>query len=52
MTLLLTWRAAVDIIRNNMAARQTDLRLYLDMIPDPSKVRLKTHIYSLTYKFM
>ena len=29
----------VDVIRNNMAARQTDLRLYLDVIPDPSKVR-------------
>jgi hypothetical protein len=23
-----------------MAARQTDLRLYLDVIPDPSKVRI------------
>ncbi|KAH9079482.1 ubiquitin carboxyl-terminal hydrolase 5 [Lactarius deliciosus] len=30
----------VDIIRNNMAARQTDLRLYLDVIPDPSKPEL------------
>lgn len=49
MTLLLTWRAAVDIIRNNMAARQTDLRLYLDKIPDPSKVHLKIHVYSLTH---
>jgi len=29
----------VDIIRNNMAARQNDLRLYLDVIPDPTKVR-------------
>ncbi|EGO20961.1 hypothetical protein SERLADRAFT_452101 [Serpula lacrymans var. lacrymans S7.9] len=27
----------VEIIRNNMAARQNDLRLYLDVIPDPSK---------------
>ncbi|EIM90130.1 ubiquitin carboxyl-terminal hydrolase 5 [Stereum hirsutum FP-91666 SS1] len=27
----------VDVIRNNMAARQTDLRLYLDVIPDPTK---------------
>ncbi|KAI0029861.1 cysteine proteinase [Vararia minispora EC-137] len=27
----------VDIIRNNMAARQSDLRLYLDVIPDTSK---------------
>ncbi|THH20676.1 hypothetical protein EW146_g701 [Bondarzewia mesenterica] len=30
----------VDVIRNNMAARQTDLRLYLDVIPDPSKPEL------------
>ncbi|KAF8654190.1 hypothetical protein AX16_003719 [Volvariella volvacea WC 439] len=27
----------VEVIRNNMAARQTDLRLYLDIIPDPTK---------------
>ncbi|KIK98862.1 hypothetical protein PAXRUDRAFT_823415 [Paxillus rubicundulus Ve08.2h10] len=27
----------VEVIRNNMAARQNDLRLYLDVIPDPSK---------------
>ncbi|KAJ6502615.1 hypothetical protein C8R45DRAFT_977205 [Mycena sanguinolenta] len=27
----------VEVIRNNMAARQNDLRLYLDLIPDPSK---------------
>ena len=31
-------RAAVEVIRNNMSARQSDLRLYLDAIPDPSKV--------------
>lgn len=43
MTLLLTWHAAVDVIRNNMAARQTDLRLYLDVIPDPSKVHFTVH---------
>ncbi|KAI9510844.1 ubiquitin carboxyl-terminal hydrolase 5 [Russula earlei] len=30
----------VDVIRNNMAARQTDLRLYLDVIPDPNKPEL------------
>jgi len=30
---------AVDVIRSNMAARQNDLRLYLDVIPDPTKVR-------------
>ncbi|VDB82829.1 unnamed protein product [Peniophora sp. CBMAI 1063] len=30
----------VDVIRNNMAARQTDLRLYLDVIPDPTKPEL------------
>ena len=29
---------AVEVIRNNMAARQNDLRLYLDVIPDPTKV--------------
>jgi hypothetical protein len=29
---------AVEVIRNNMAARQNDLRLYLDIIPDPAKV--------------
>ncbi|KAI6131824.1 hypothetical protein EV401DRAFT_1917805 [Pisolithus croceorrhizus] len=27
----------VEVIRNNMAARQSDLRLYLDVITDPSK---------------
>ncbi|KAF8894531.1 hypothetical protein BD779DRAFT_1669025 [Infundibulicybe gibba] len=27
----------VEVIRNNMAARQNDLRLYLDIIPDPTK---------------
>ncbi|KAH7923859.1 cysteine proteinase [Leucogyrophana mollusca] len=27
----------VEVIRNNMAARQNDLRLYLDVIPDPNK---------------
>lgn len=27
----------VEVIRNNMAARQNDLRLYLDVIPDPAK---------------
>ncbi|KAG2020400.1 ubiquitin carboxyl-terminal hydrolase 5 [Coprinopsis cinerea AmutBmut pab1-1] len=27
----------VDVIRNQMAARQTDLRLYVDVIADPSK---------------
>ncbi|KAK7043601.1 ubiquitin-specific protease ubp15 [Paramarasmius palmivorus] len=27
----------VELIRNNMAARQNDLRLYLDVIPDPTK---------------
>lgn len=27
----------VEVIRNNMAARQTDLRLYLDVIADPSR---------------
>ncbi|KAG5646658.1 hypothetical protein DXG03_002648 [Asterophora parasitica] len=27
----------VEVIRNNMAARQNDLRLYLDVIPDPTK---------------
>ena len=47
----LTWHAAVDVIRNNMAARQTDLRLYLDVIPDPGKVHLTlhaVHIYSFS----
>ncbi|TFY81764.1 hypothetical protein EWM64_g2248 [Hericium alpestre] len=27
----------VDVIRNNMAARQSDLRLYLDVVPEPTK---------------
>ncbi|TEB31291.1 ubiquitin carboxyl-terminal hydrolase 5 [Coprinellus micaceus] len=27
----------MEVIRNNMSARQSDLRLYLDVIPDPSK---------------
>lgn len=26
---------AVELVRNNMAARQNDLRLYLDVISDP-----------------
>lgn len=31
-------RIAVEVIRNNMAIRQqNDLRLYLDVIPDPMK---------------
>ena len=34
----LTCYQAVEMVRNNMAARQTDLRLYLDVIPDPTKV--------------
>ena len=29
---------AVEVIRNNMAARQNDLRLYLDLVADPAKV--------------
>ena len=29
---MLTKREAMEVIRNNMAARQTDLRLYLDVI--------------------
>jgi hypothetical protein len=49
MTPLLTWHAAVDVIRNNMAARQTDLRLYLDVVPDPSKVHIIVHVYRLSY---
>jgi Ubiquitin carboxyl-terminal hydrolase len=31
-------RSAVEVIRNTMSARQTDLRLYLDLISDPTKV--------------
>lgn len=34
---------AVEVIRNNMAARQNDLRLYLDVIPDPVKVGVNLH---------
>ncbi|KAH8833816.1 hypothetical protein DL96DRAFT_465037 [Flagelloscypha sp. PMI_526] len=30
----------VEVIRNNMGVRQTDLRLYLDIIPDPAKPEL------------
>ncbi|TFK29868.1 ubiquitin carboxyl-terminal hydrolase 5 [Coprinopsis marcescibilis] len=33
----------VDVVRNQMAARQTDLRLYLDVIPDPSKPEFPQH---------
>ena len=29
--------SAMDVIRNNMAARQTDLRLYLDVMNDVTK---------------
>jgi len=32
-----------------MAARQTDLRLYLDVIPDPSKVRMLSTSFSLSH---
>jgi len=49
MTILLTWHAAVDVIRNNMAARQTDLRLYLDVIPDPSKVHPTVDDFTLSH---
>ena len=28
----------MEVIRNNMAARQSDLRLYLDVIPEGSKL--------------
>jgi hypothetical protein len=50
MVILLTCHAAVDVIRNNMAARQTDLRLYLDVIPDPSKVNLIVYDFTLSHK--
>jgi ubiquitin carboxyl-terminal hydrolase 7 len=30
-----TYLSAVEVIRNNMAARQNDLRLYLDVVQDP-----------------
>ena len=36
--LVLTGPVAMEVIRNNMAARTTDLRLYLDVVPDPGKV--------------
>jgi hypothetical protein len=49
MTILLTGHTAVDVIRNNMAARQTDLRLYLDVIPDPSKVHLTVYDFTLSH---
>lgn len=39
--LFLICHPAVDVIRNNMAARQNDLRLYLDVISDHGKVRAK-----------
>lgn len=32
---------AVEVIRNNMAARQSDLRLYLDVIPEHNRVRMR-----------
>ena len=44
-----SWSLAVEVIRNNMAARQNDLRLYLDIIPDPSKV-LFSHKLLYLYK--
>lgn len=52
MIVLLTRHAAVDVIRNNMAARQTDLRLYLDVIPDPSKVHLTTYDFTLAHALL
>ena len=34
------FKIAMEVIRNNMAVRQqNDLRLYLDVIADPNKVR-------------
>ena len=41
---------AVEMVRNNMAARQTDLRLYLDVIPDPTKVPPFIEILGISYK--
>jgi len=43
----LTFVTAVEVIRNNMAARQNDLRLYLDIITDPSKVIRIEFIFSI-----
>ena len=40
---MLTERLAVEVIRNNMAVRQqNDLRLYLDVITDTSKISTDT----------
>jgi len=45
----LSRNVAVDVIQNDMGTRQADLRLYLDVIPDPSKVHmLSTTLTSLT----
>lgn len=44
---------AVEVIRNNMAARQNDLRLYLDVIPDPNKVKVPSFLpLNLTDSFI
>lgn len=37
----------MEVIRNNMAARQNDLRLYLDVIADPAKVFDVVTVFSL-----
>lgn len=38
----------MEVIRNNMAARQTDLRLYLDVVTEVSKVSYEAHFQTLT----
>lgn len=41
---------AVEVIRNNMAVRQqNDLRLYLDVIPDPTEVGNLQYAWSIYY---
>ncbi|KAF8509282.1 hypothetical protein JB92DRAFT_2947613 [Gautieria morchelliformis] len=39
----------VEMVRNNMAARQTDLRLYLDVIPDPTKITSNSIMIFIKY---
>lgn len=42
--LILSILSAVEVVRNSMAARQSDLRLYLDVLPEGYKVCFITFI--------
>lgn len=45
------WSIAVEQVRNSMAARQTDLRLYLDVLGDPTKPEAGPNSIMIFLKF-